>query len=139
MAKFQFRLQKVLDYRAILEEQAKDAYLDAKAARLEAEAVIQSIGDRRKKSLASEAASIQDRLALEDLMHSLDDQERQQKIIIEMLLHDEEARQREWIEKKQELETLEKLREKEYDAWMLDENRKEQAALDEWAVTRKAA
>lgn len=139
MAKFQFRLQRVLDYRAILEEQAKDAYLDAKAARLEAEAGIQSIADHRKKLLSTKLETIQDRISMQELLASLDDQERQQKIIIDMLTIDEENRRVEWVEKKQELETLVKLREKEYDMWQLEETRKEQAALDEWATTRKTA
>ncbi|MBX3119387.1 MAG: flagellar FliJ family protein [Fimbriimonadaceae bacterium] len=139
MAKFQFRLERVRDYRAILEEQAKDAYLDAKVARLEAEAFIHSINDQRNRLLSTEMSTVHERVALQEMVQALDDQERQQKIIVEMLAHDEENRRLEWIDKKMELETLEKLRQKEYEAWMLDESKKEQAALDEWATTRKAA
>ena len=40
MKKFSFRLQKVLDFREAMESLAKDAYLDSRAKRFEAEAVI---------------------------------------------------------------------------------------------------
>ncbi len=139
MAKFHFRLQRVMEYRAILEEQAKDAYIDAKAAKLEAEAVLKSIDDHRKRMLISEIVTVQDRLALDATMSGLDDQERQQKIIVQMLELDEESRRVEWVSKKQELEALVRLHDKEFEAWQLEETRKEQAELDEWAVTRKSA
>jgi flagellar biosynthesis chaperone FliJ len=51
MKKFEFRLQKVLDFRAAMEEMAKDAYLDARNKRIEAEALITAIEDRRREIL----------------------------------------------------------------------------------------
>ena len=40
MKKFNFRLQKVMDFREAMESLAKDAYLDARAKRLETEALV---------------------------------------------------------------------------------------------------
>ena len=44
-----------------------------------------------------------------------------------------------WQERKRELEALLKLREQAFAEYQLDETRREQAELDEWAVTRRTA
>lgn len=139
MSEFRFRLQRVLDYRALAEGWAKDAYLEARAARLEAVAGLESIEVRRGELLMKPADALDARLAMQACLDRMEDEERQQRVVIEMLEHDEATRKEEWTEARRELQVLERLRESAYAEWMLEENRREQKELDEWSVTRRAA
>lgn len=139
MPDFEFRLQRVLDYRALAEEWAKDAYLDARAARLQAVAELETIEVRRGELLKSPHATLDDRLAMQNCLDKYDEDERQQRIVIDMLEADEAKRKDEWTEARKELQVMEKLREKALAEWTLDQNRREQKELDEWSVMRRAA
>lgn len=139
MSEFRFRLQRVLEYREMAEGWAKDAYLEARAARLEAAAHLESIERHRGDLLAKPADSLDARLAMQACLDKLDEDERQQNIVIEMLELDESKRKEEWTEARRELQVLEKLREAAHAEWTLNENRREQKELDEWSITRKAA
>ena len=139
MANFKFRLQKVLEYRAALETGAKGIYLAKRSEVLAAEAVINGIRRRRLEALSEPRSALEHFRALEAQLLRLDDEEREQTIVLNVLNDEAEALRIEWIRHKQELETIEKLREKAFDAWTQEANRREQAELDEWAVLRRAA
>ena len=137
MAKFEFRMQKVLDYRLLAEGWAKDAYLDARAARLEAVAGLEAIETRRGDLLKTAHSTLEDRLAMQNCLDKCDSDERQQKIVIDMLEADEAKRKEEWTESRKELQTIEKLFDKAFAEWLVEENRREQKELDEWTSTRR--
>ena len=139
MKKFEFRLQKVLDFRAAMEEMAKDAYLDARNKRIEAEALITAIEDRRREILDGTGDSIAERQSTDDLMIRLDDEKRSQLTIISVLRSEEDNFNAEWIKAKQDREALEKLRDKAQVDYDLEISRSEQKELDEWSVTRRLA
>lgn len=139
MRKFFFRLEKVLDYRRLTEEWAKDAYLQAQALRLEGDAVLSSICERRLALLFMPVLGVHERLGLEAMLERMDGEEAIQRRVIAELIEDEERAMAEWIERRREVEVLVKLRGREHDEWLLESNRREQAALDEWAVMRRAA
>ncbi len=139
MKKFQFRLQKVLDYRRAMEERAQDAYLDSRVARLEAEAAVAAVDVRRRTLLSSNQQDLSFRQTLELMLLSLDDEERQKKVVVEVLADEERKALQAWQEKKQELEALVKLREKAEAEYGIELNRYEQAQLDEWTVQRREA
>ncbi|HJP82937.1 MAG TPA: flagellar FliJ family protein [Fimbriimonadaceae bacterium] len=139
MKKFEFRLQKVLDFRAAMEEMAKDAYLDARNKRIEAEALITAIEDRRREILEGTGNSLAERQSTDDLMIRLDDEKRSQMTIISVLRSEEDSFNSEWIKAKQDREALEKLREKAQVDYDLEISRSEQKELDEWSVTRRLA
>lgn len=139
MKKFRFRLQKVLDYRLAVEETAKEAYLEARVARLAGELELQRIKDARKELLFQPSESLQKRRELELTLDHSDDLERCQNSLNRSLSEEEEAKRLEWLERKQEAEALSKLREKALDAYTLEEIRYEQKTLDEWAAMRRAA
>jgi flagellar protein FliJ len=139
VSKFEFRLQRVLEYRETLEQKAKDAYLDARADRLEAEVESRGIEARRQDVLQRPATDLQDRQAIELMMLKLDDDQRNQQSVIAILLEDEERAMADWHDKRKELEILVRLREKALEEWQLDETRREQSELDEWAVMRRDA
>ena len=139
MADFTFRLQRVLEYRELAEGWAKDAYLEARAARLEAVAILENIGVKRADLVAKPAPKIEDRIALQTCLDKLTEDERQQQIVIELLVADEAKRKEEWTEARKELQALEKLRDAAFAEWRLDQERREQKSLDELSVQRRAA
>ncbi len=139
MKKFRFRLQKVLEFRTAMEHWAQEAYLDTRVARLEAEAALLEVQNRRTAILQQPADSLDARRNLEQSIQVMDDEERAKQTVIEVLSAEEAKALELWHEKKQELETIVKLRDKAFDEWLLEENKREQADLDEWAVTRRSA
>lgn len=139
MRKFTFRLEKVLEYRRLEEGWAKDAYRQAQAARLEGDAALARIGERRLEQLAQPVLSLAERRNLESMLERLDGEEEVQRAVLAELMEDEARAYTDWIERKQDLQALEKLRARAYDEWLLQSNRKEQEALDEWSVLRRAA
>ncbi len=139
MANFHFRLQRVLDYRELLEQNAKDAYLEARANRLVAEAESEQFGIRRSRLTSGASKTIQDRIAIERMMNRIENEERQQATVIEILTQEEETKREEWIEKRKEQETLVKLSERDKEEWFIEEKRKEQTESDEWAVNKRAS
>lgn len=136
---FDFRLQKVLEYRRLVEGWAKDAYLDARVARLEAETAMHGIRKQREILLTGIPRTLDEHQAQERRLHLLDDQEAQQKIVVDVLLDEEAAALHEWTQKKQDVAALEKLHDRAYDEWQTEMNREEQAFLDEWSTSRRAA
>jgi flagellar protein FliJ len=139
MATFRFRLQKVLEYREMVEGWAKDAYLEARGARLHAQNVLERMQQKRVELNQGPAESLDARLTLQNCLEALAEEERQQRIVIQMLEDDEEQRRAEWTEKRKELQILEKLRDAALEEWELEQRRKEQKEMDEFAVLRSAA
>ena len=139
MKRFSFRLQKVLDYRESMEHWAQEAYLDTRVARLEGEAALTDVGVRRQTALQAPAKSLEERLHLELTLQALDDDERAKATVVEVLKAEEVKAFDAWQEKKRELETMVKLRDKAREEWELEASRQEQAELDEWAVLRRGA
>jgi flagellar biosynthesis chaperone FliJ len=69
----------------------------------------------------------------------LDDGERSQNVVLKVLLNEEVTALNAWHLTKRDLETLVRLREAALEEYKLEENRREQAELDEWAVLRRKA
>lgn len=139
MSSFRFRLQKVLEHRERLEQEAKDAYLAARVKHLEAEADLLAIQRRRQESLAGPAEDLDAHIVLELYWFRLDAEKRNQVLVIEALENEEESLRLQWIERRRELQAIQKLRNHAVAEWELDVTRKEQSELDEWAVLRSAA
>ena len=139
MKKFSFRLQKVMDFREAMESLAKDAYLDARAKRLEVEALVANIETRRQEILSEPCTHIDALQSIDALMIRLDDEVRAQQAVISVLTDEEEHRLAEWTRAKQEFEALVKLRDKALGAYQKEVELEEQKELDEWATSRRAA
>jgi flagellar protein FliJ len=139
MKKFNFRLQKVMDFREAMESLAKDAYLDSRAKRLEAEALITNIEVRRHELLQEPCTTIEMHQTMDALMIRLDDEVRAQTTIITVLKDEEEKCLEHWQKAKQDFEALVKLSEKAQEAHQKEMELEEQKQLDEWSVTRRAA
>ena len=139
MARFEFRLERLMDYRRLQEKWAKDEFVGARRRRLDGEAQVDEVKTIRTKALDGTFPKLPDRLAHEAHLDRLDAEQSALEAAVSVLLGEEESARDAWIETKQNLEALEKLREKDYQEWQLVEGRREQAALDEWAVLRRSA
>src|SRR5579862_7951419 len=100
MRKFKFRLQKVLEYREAMEHWAQEAYLETRVARLEGEAELVEVHNRRNTALKREAASLDERKQLEMVLQILDDDERAQGTVVEVLATEEAKAFDVWQEKR---------------------------------------
>ena len=106
---------------------------------MDGEAQVDEVKTIRTKALDGTFPKLPDRLAHEAHLDRLDAEQSALEAAVSVLLGEEESARDAWIETKQNLEALEKLREKDYQEWQLVEGRREQAALDEWAVLRRSA
>jgi len=140
MRRFVFSLQKVLEYRQRLEEQAIRAFAEAQAQLMHEQAVLHKLliereeclrRSHRRQHLSVELLAVEQTYlsALEDRI----EQQRQRVAEAEKVL--EEKRQA-LIEAQRERKTLERLREKQYEEWRQEWLRTEQKALDELANVR---
>jgi flagellar FliJ protein len=136
---FQFRLQRVLEYREMEEKWAKDHFLEKHAARFEAESELNEIDKARRTYLVMGAKDLTQRRELELRLQKLDDTERAQRILIYTLQEEEDAARAIWLDKRQDKSVMEKLREKAYDDFKVILERREQNALDEFATQRRVA
>jgi flagellar export protein FliJ len=136
---FDFRLKKVLEYRRLTEEWAKEAYLEARTARLEAEIARMVIEKERHDLFNGTPRTINELLSREQRLELLQARHREQSIVIEVLIEDEARALAEWNARKQDVQALEKLHDKAFSEWMYEVNREEQAFLDEWTNGRRAA
>ncbi len=136
---FNFRLQTVLELRTVELETAEREYILAKSKREDAEqdfeGIKQMLQDQRRKP----RVSFQARLDCEAYTQRLEDESRAILTTIGVLEDEESKAMSFWIEAKKEVKALENLREKAVDEYNLEQNRKEQAELDEWAVLRRSA
>jgi flagellar export protein FliJ len=139
MARFQWRLEKLLEYRRLQERWAKDAYLDCRLRVLEGEAALQSLASRKEAYLRKSANSLLDRLLLEQYLLRLESEEREQSVINDLLLQEADVAKAEWVERRKAVKAMEKLRSAALTAWEAAERRTEQSELDEWAILRRVA
>lgn len=139
MKKFDFRLQSVLEYRLLTEQWAKDAYLDARAKRLEADLLLTGYKQRRLDLLNTTTTDIEDMQALDLRLKLIDDQESQQKLIVQVLTNEEGNCFEQWQQRRNDVDVMTKLRDRAYADWERDMGRAEQYALDEWSVQRRRA
>lgn len=139
MKKFKFRLEKVLEYRTLVEQWAKEAFLEARLSTFECEGKIADIRAQRRELLTQPVGTIQEHLAIESMLQKSDDDERAQLTVLAVLKDEEDAAMEEWKLKRQELKALQRLKDEALSVWQHDSNVAEQNELDEWATTRKAS
>lgn len=137
MRKFSFRLQKVLDYKRTLEENAKQAYLDAQRRTREVDLEIERLELQQSELLTRPIVTIGDRLALDAWLNRCDDEVAHLRSARQIVEQEEEQAREAWIEARREAEALEKLKFRRWEEWSLEAQRQEQAALDEWATMRR--
>ena len=137
MPAFAFSLQKVLDYRRLEEGWARDAFRAAQAARFEAEVDLEKLRARRQSFVADPNPSLDQRRDLEACHAALDRDEASARERLAAREADEAKAREEWRACRVSAEALAKLREAALEEWRKEEERREQADLDEWAVLRR--
>ena len=137
MARFSFRFQRVLDYRKMQVEWAARAVGVAGAALANVDEEIYAVGAATLKTVGQTPKDVNGRLAIQRLLETLDARARAAEIQRAEALTELEQAQEDWREAKAELGAMEALESIEKTAWLYAEARREQAELDEWAVTRR--
>lgn len=139
MAKFNFRLEKLLEYRRLQEKWAKDAYLEALGRRNEIEGQIEAAKRRKSTAMATHPAGLDELISLDAYFTRLDDEKRALESALAVVADEADVYLQEFQVAKRETAAIEKLRETALAEWNLEQSRKEQAVLDEWATQRRAA
>lgn len=140
MKRFEFRLQRVLNYRARIEEHAERLYVEARAQRELAQRRLDGLRDTLKSTLARAGPfALEDVRRRRDYCDALEDRMRQQEVILTTLYSDEARMRERWLAARTEREILSKLREKAEADYRIEVNHVEQRELDEWAALRHEA
>ncbi len=139
MAKFKFRLEKLLEYRRLQEKWAKEAYLEALARRVETEHEVEQAKRHRAYVLQAKPCGLDERVSLDAYVTRLEDELRAAESALAVLANETESALQEWHRARSDSEAMEKLRQRELEFWTQEQNRREQTELDEWAVLRRAA
>lgn len=135
---FKFRLQTVLDLRQMALEEAERNFGIARSKREDAQRDLEGVHqilDQLKRKNPHSFQSRVDSIAYAD---RLQDETRALLSTIGVLETEEAEAHAAWMEAKKEVKTIEKLREKALAEYQLDETRREQAEIDEWATLRGA-
>lgn len=138
MTKFEFRLERVLEYRRMTEDWAKQAYGDAHRRRLEADAALAALADRRASLLQAPATSLEHRQVLEAYLGRMDADAAAIQASLAILMQEEERALAEWHDRYRDRKVLEELRERRVEEWRVDEERATQAEQDD-AQRRRTA
>ncbi|MBA4293686.1 hypothetical protein C0431_12055 [bacterium] len=135
---FKFRLQTVLDLRLIALDEAERLYVLAKSKRESAQADHDGVQRILAQAKQQSRTSFQDRIDSLAYTDRLQDESRALLSTIGVLEAEEDQAFAAWMEAKKEVKTIEKLRTKALEEYQLDETRREQAEIDEWATLRGA-
>lgn len=140
---FRFTLRQVLDYRAQLEDQAKQALAKAQqalAAQRQAVARLDgTLRDHLEAMSRQESASAADLWLGRNFAKRLSEDLAQARLLEHRLVQEVDQRRVELVERAKERKLLEKLKETQANRHEREENRKEQAQFDEMATLRYKA
>lgn len=137
MARFVFSLQNILNMKEKLEDQAKNDFAQAnlrlQEAIAEKEALKQRLQEEKRKLQQdiSEALDIRKIRQREDAVEILRMYVRQQMLVVKQREKEVEVAREHLNEAMKEKKTFEKLREKAFEAYMAEENLREQKEVDE--------
>lgn len=140
MRRFEFSLQKVLDYRQRREEQAIRAFAEAQAQLMHEQAVLHRLLIEREECLRR--SHRRERLTVELLdveqtyLSALEERIETQRERVAEAERMVEQRREGLIEAQRERKALERLREKHYEQWRQEMLRAEQNTLDDLATVR---
>ncbi len=137
MAKFVFRLQRVLEFRETQELEAKRDFQRATAERIALESERNQTRRARIAMFDQSSCALLDRLGLETRAVANDSKSELLASALLVLVDEEAAASERWLLARKELKALQTLHAAELLSWKYDEGRREQAELDEWAVLRR--
>ena len=133
--RFKFDLQKVLEIREDNEKESVRLFKDSQEAVINAESELRNLNekyDEYKIIRKNESAAFQK--IKRNYINSLAGVIKQKEKELLVKKNDLERRRRDLLEKQQEKKTVEIIKNKRYDQFIKEENRKEQVVLDELAL-----
>ncbi len=139
---FSFRLEALLRYRAHRKERAETALGRARKQLLQATEALESLQARLREASEDIQGSLKGRTSAEalknhvDFVSGLEGRIRTQEREVLGRREEVQSRTRDLLECTREVRVVEKLEERDYQAWLLEEQRREQKVLDETAVIR---
>lgn len=139
MARFTFRLQRVLEHRRREVEAAKLEVTKAAGLLAEIERRIVALVATAARAAESCGSSVDERLDLQAHLEIVDSEARALDIERTACEEDLVRAKDALLAKRSELGAIEALEEKARAAWQYEESRREQNALDEWATMRRPA
>jgi len=139
MREFRFRFQKVLDYRLMLEESAKEAYRLAREASLAAENQFQEMKKKLADALKTPGETIEEMMIWETYIERLEDELEEQIVLMEIRKKEEASAFENWREARKSRKSLQKLHDMAKENWEKEVEKREQKQLDEWTVLKREA
>lgn len=133
--RFKFDLQKVLEIREDKEKESVRLFKDSQEAVINAESELRNLNekyDEYKIIRKNESAAFQK--IKRNYINSLAGVIKQKEKELVVKKNDLERRRRDLLEKQKEKKTVEIIKNKRYDQFIKEENRKEQVVLDELAL-----
>lgn len=137
MACFRFSMQNILDMKEKLEDQAKNEYAQANARLLREQEKLEKIVARREeareklKLVLCETLSVDEIRTRENAVEVLKFYAMQQQFVVIRCEKEVEVAREKLSEAMKERKIFEKLREKAFEEFVFEENRKEQKEVDE--------
>lgn len=137
MACFRFSMQNILDMKEKLEDQAKNEYAQANARLLREQEKLEKIVARREeareklKFVLCETLSVDEIRTRENAVEVLKFYAMQQQLVVIRCEKEVEVAREKLSEAMKERKIFEKLREKAFEEFVFEENRKEQKEVDE--------
>lgn len=145
MARFKFPMQKILDMKEKLEKQEKNNFSQANLRLMEAQEELERLRRRQEdkeqqlRDTVMQLSDIREVRRQEDAVEIVKMYVRQQQLVVLQREKEAEVARRRLQEAMRERKTFEKLREKAYQAFLVEENLKEQKEVDELVSYRHSA
>ncbi|MBQ4275243.1 MAG: flagellar export protein FliJ [Lachnospiraceae bacterium] len=137
MAVYKFKMQGVLDIKEKLETQAKQDFANANLKLLEEEAILDKIV-RKKEDYIEEGVKLRDGVidptAIEINKHAvevMEDQEEAQKKEVAIARKNVDAARKKMMDARMETKTYEKLKEDDFNEFMIEQGKAESKEIDE--------
>ncbi|MBL4889753.1 MAG: flagellar export protein FliJ [Candidatus Lindowbacteria bacterium] len=140
MAKFKFRWESILRFRQRIEDHKKLAVAKANHARLSSLKTLEETSSRLESAtksgseLAAAAPKLDDLKQIYQYRLALTQQQAEQNFDLEAKQVDLDAAVSVLVKARKDRRVIEILKEKQFDKWKIEEERKEQAELDEISV-----
>ncbi len=137
MARFRFSMQNILEMKEKLEDQAKNEFSRANMRLIEAQDERDRLKNRQSKAEEDLTRTVQDVLDVrtirqkEDAVEILKMYVTQQELVVAQRQQEVNEAREVLNQAMRERKTFEKLREKAFEEFMIEENRKEQKEVDE--------
>lgn len=133
MPAFKFRLEKVLNVKQILEEQAKQEWAIQERLAHQARLQLEYLREQRQDiiSFGHSHEDFKIRQATYSYLTVLDERIEKQILHIQEQEQVAEQAKQKWLLSRQDTEKVKKLKEQDYEQFLIDEQRKEQKILDD--------